>query len=236
MSWSHLVAVNSWLALCPSPLTADWRFGAVPLTLSLAHPHNLHTLLTLLTLTGLATFALYRQYGVVLFSLSLLVFPYVPASNLFFPVGFVVAERVLYLPSMGLCLLAGHGLWKLLQHTQKKQALNITIKGALAFLLLTHTVKTVHRNSDWKDSLSLYKAGVKLNHNNALLMNNIGLQYVIAGDYEAAIKFYEAGMTVSPNYTGNYYNYGKLMNMAQQFHKAEEVSLVHDLGDEIVKL
>ena len=67
-------------------------------------------------------------------------------------------------------------------------------------------------------------------------MNNIGLQYVIAGDYEAAIKFYEAGMTVSPNYTGNYYNYGKLMNMAQQFHKAEEVSLVHDLGDEIVKL
>ena len=101
-------------------------------------------------------------------------FPYVPASNLFFPVGFVVAERVLYLPSMGLCLLAAHGLWKLLQHTQTKQSLNIMIKAALVFLLLTHSVKTVHRNSDWKDSLSLYKAGVKLNRNNALLMSNIG--------------------------------------------------------------
>lgn len=50
----------------------------------------------------------------ILFSLALLVLPFLPASNLLFPVGFVVAERVLYLPSMGLCLLVaiGYGsLW-----------------------------------------------------------------------------------------------------------------------------
>jgi len=37
------------------------------------------------------------------------VLPFVPASNLFFPVGFVVAERVLYVPSMGFCVLVAHG-------------------------------------------------------------------------------------------------------------------------------
>ncbi|GFX53341.1 transmembrane and TPR repeat-containing protein CG4050 [Trichonephila clavipes] len=41
--------------------------------------------------------------------LSMCVFPFLPASNLFFPVGFVVAERVLYAPSMGFCLLVAHG-------------------------------------------------------------------------------------------------------------------------------
>lgn len=38
------------------------------------------------------------------------IIPFLPASNLFFPVGFVVAERVLYLPSMGYCLLFSLGI------------------------------------------------------------------------------------------------------------------------------
>ena len=49
-----------------------------------------------------------RQH-VILFALSLLVLPFLPASNFFFPVGFVVAERILYLPSMGSCLLIAIG-------------------------------------------------------------------------------------------------------------------------------
>lgn len=36
--------------------------------------------------------------------------PFLPASNLFFRVGFVVAERILYLPSMGFCLLVIIGI------------------------------------------------------------------------------------------------------------------------------
>jgi len=52
-------------------------------------------------------------------SLALMVFPFIPASNLFFPVGFVVAERVLYAPSMGFCLLVAVGFHLLLQHTKQ---------------------------------------------------------------------------------------------------------------------
>lgn len=46
----------------------------------------------------------------VALSLSLLVLPFLPASNLFFRVGFVLAERVLYLPSAGYCLLIALGV------------------------------------------------------------------------------------------------------------------------------
>lgn len=52
-------------------------------------------------------------------SLALLVLPFMPASNLFFRVGFVVAERVLYLPSAGFCLLVALGVTALQQHFRK---------------------------------------------------------------------------------------------------------------------
>ena len=38
-------------------------------------------------------------------ALSFLIIPFLPASNLFLRVGFVIAERVLYLPSVGFCIL-----------------------------------------------------------------------------------------------------------------------------------
>uniref|UniRef100_A0A182J228 DUF1736 domain-containing protein n=1 Tax=Anopheles atroparvus TaxID=41427 RepID=A0A182J228_ANOAO len=45
----------------------------------------------------------------LLMSVALLTLPFLPASNLLFYVGFVVAERILYLPSVGFCLLVGLG-------------------------------------------------------------------------------------------------------------------------------
>ena len=47
-----------------------------------------------------------------------MVIPFIPASNIFFPVGFVVAERILYLPSMGFSLLVALGFEVLTRHKQ----------------------------------------------------------------------------------------------------------------------
>lgn len=45
--------------------------------------------------------------------LALIGVPFLPATNLFFRVGFVVAERVLFIPVAGYCVLFIHGLEKL---------------------------------------------------------------------------------------------------------------------------
>ena len=66
--------------------------------------------------------SIYKTSHVILLvffqSLALLALPFIPASNLFFPVGFVVAERILYAPSMGFCLLVALG-FNILQRTSK---------------------------------------------------------------------------------------------------------------------
>jgi len=46
-------------------------------------------------------------------SLVLVVLPFLPASSLLFRVGFVIAERNLYLPSTGFVLLVALGIGKL---------------------------------------------------------------------------------------------------------------------------
>ena len=86
-------------------------------------------------------------------SLGLLVLPFIPATNLLFPVGFVVAERVLYLPSMGFCLLVAFGcdkLFKVFKTTiTSKTFLNCSCTilfqrgGVLRFLTLTGLLATL---------------------------------------------------------------------------------------------
>ena len=55
-----------------------------------------------------------------MFSLSLMLIPFLPATNLLVRVGFVVAERVLYLPSAGYCLLIALGVWFLVDRAGRK--------------------------------------------------------------------------------------------------------------------
>lgn len=50
----------------------------------------------------------------------MMVVPFLPASNLFLRVGFVLAERVLYLPSAGYCLLVALGVVTALKHSSKR--------------------------------------------------------------------------------------------------------------------
>lgn len=48
-------------------------------------------------------------YRLVFLSCMTIVLPFLPASNLFLTVGFVLAERILYIPSAGYCLLIAIG-------------------------------------------------------------------------------------------------------------------------------
>lgn len=59
----------------------------------------------------------------VVWSLVWLMVPFLPASNLVVPVGFLVAERTLYLPSFGFCLLVGHLIRHLARTACKRRRL-----------------------------------------------------------------------------------------------------------------
>ena len=95
---------------------------------------------------------------VLFVSLLFLVIPFLPASNIFFYVGFVIAERILYLPSVGYCLLSGLG-WQMLAKKWNKKLLYI----AGVSLLLSFSIRTIRRNKDWESEESLYRSGIPVN-------------------------------------------------------------------------
>ncbi len=82
--------------------------------------------------------------------LSLIVFPYLPGSNLFFTVGYVVAERTLYLPSMGFAILFGGGVQWLFRRFSHSPLTKISILLVVGLYICFLTGKSYVRNQQWQ--------------------------------------------------------------------------------------
>lgn len=147
-------------------------------------------------------------------------FPFLPASNLFFPVGFVVAERVLYMPSMGFCLLVGYGFNVLSQRKLKKVAWL-----ALSVLLVSHGTKTYMRNWDWESEYTIFMSGLRVNQQNAKLFNNVGHALESQGKFMEALKYFHTAVSVQEDDVGAHINVGRTYNHLKMYREAEDAYL-----------
>ncbi|XP_075564660.1 protein O-mannosyl-transferase TMTC3 isoform X2 [Pelecanus crispus] len=225
LTFNYLLPVNAWLLLNPSELCCDWTMGTIPLVESLLDVRNIATLTFFCFLGSLIVFSL-RYPGdsskTVLMALCLIVLPFIPASNLFFPVGFVVAERVLYVPSMGFCILVAHG-WKKLSN---KSVLRKISWVCLAVVLFTHALKTLHRNWDWESEYTLFMSALKVNKNNAKLWNNVGHALENEKNFERALQFFIQATQVQPDDIGAHMNVGRTYKNLNKTKEAEESYMI----------
>jgi len=233
LTWSYLVAVNLRLLLAPVDLCCDWTMKTVALVRHWCDPRNLATLCTALLLGWLGIWALLGaaitqpRRRLVLMSLALMGLPFLPASNLFFPVGFVVAERVLYLPSMGFCLLVALGYDQLVKsaETRQRHLAAIFLKFCFVSLISFHGAKTIVRNTDWTNELSIFTSGIVVNPENAKLWNNVGHAHEASDDFQKALSYFEKAAAVQPDDLGAHINVGRTHNNLGNYHKAEAAYL-----------
>ncbi|XP_077373352.1 protein O-mannosyl-transferase TMTC3 [Festucalex cinctus] len=225
LTFNYLLPVNAWLLLNPSELCCDWTMGTIPLVESALDQRNLATLLfyALLGLLAYHSITCSRSSAkTVVMALSLIVLPFIPASNLFFPVGFVIAERVLYVPSMGFCMLVAHG-FKVVSHKGYLKKMSWLIIGVL---LTTHAVKTFNRNWDWESEYTLFMSALKVNKNNAKLWNNVGHALENQNDYARALQFFLQATSVQPDDIGAHMNVGRTYKNLNKSKEAEDAYLV----------
>ena len=150
-----------------------------------------------------------------------MIIPFLPASNLFFPVGFVVAERVLYLPSMGFCMLVAYGIWQIVSHF-KSSHLRIIATTGVTLLLILHLVKTLERNRAWVSEEFLYREAVCTYPNNAKMLHNLATKISLT-DLAMAEKLLIMSAQIEPTYVPAFSDLGRVLSQQNKLQRAEEV-------------
>lgn len=131
-------------------------------------------------------FLIFRYTSV---AITVLVIPFLPASNLFFTVGFVVAERTLYIPSAGYCLLLVIGLKKLSMSVMYPKIMS----ASFCALLMIFFTRSWIRSDQWRTETTLFHSGLHACPLNAKIHYNIGKNAADQGmiDY-AKLEYQEA--------------------------------------------
>ena len=215
--------LNVWLLLSPSQLCAEYAMGTIPPIASLTDSRNL---LTLATFAGLLSVGCYAastrdsHHRKLLFGVCLMVIPFIPASNLFFPVGFVIAERVLYIPSMGFSMIVAYGAWCTLKKFKNNKIAKLFTSAILFYLVFWLSMKTVVRNRDWMSNSTLYRATCKTTPENPKMLNFLATSVLLPeGHHDLAEKLYYYTIEVEPRYVILYRN---LAEMLRRLGKTEE--------------
>jgi tetratricopeptide (TPR) repeat protein len=145
-----LPAVLVWarLLLWPAHLSADYSPDAFVPQTAFGAPHAI-ALLVLIG-AGLAAWALRRRSPGLAFGLAWLVITMAVAANVVVPTGVVIAERVMYLGSVGAAIAVG-ALWEQVPRSRAVWPLT-----AVALSLLA--ARTLSRIPDWRDEDRFYSA------------------------------------------------------------------------------
>ena len=233
LTFLHLPAQNVWLLLCPSKLSYDWSMNALPLVTSLSDPRSIlsfmfYAVMASLSLPLLPLFQPLLPFfsqkqpfpaqpthtgnHALALALALAILPFLPATNIFFYVGFVLAERLLYLPSLGFCLLVAIGLQKLSQ--LRPRIANI----GFLLILVTGSLRTLTRNRDWSSEEQLFSSGVVTNP--AKSLSNLGTVLHNQGKTELAEAAFRQALSHRTNMADTHYNLGILLQSERRLEEA----------------
>lgn len=229
LSYAHIHAWYLWKLLWPRWLTFDYGFNTIPNIAGFSDTRNLYTLAAYaVVLLGIAIAIRGIKRSPLLMFIAFGAIPFVPASHVLFPVGTIVAERLLYFPSIGFCLLVGHVLGQALQicytaETSKAASsrtmiqlcrwLRRLILVSCSLLLICAWYKSQVRNAEWKTDVSLYEAALHVTPTNIKVLANVGSN-AIHSDPDRGMEILRIGVNVLPNHVDCHINLG----VANMFH------------------
>lgn len=153
----------------------------------------------LLTIMGssLACWLAVRREPILALALSLIILPLVPvlAGVRIFQDGALAHDRYLYLPSVGLCLLAGllfKRFW-----TGAKFSRWVT-GGVGSIVVIALLALNISQQSYYRDDESFYKRGLEVGPNNTLVMGFLGNLYLSQGRNDLALQQLRHAYDITP--------------------------------------
>jgi len=201
-SWVMLGLVPEFvrLFLWPARLYADYSPQAIPFLTSPA-PWHLAGAAILLGVLALVM-VLWRKDRVSAFALIWIGLTLGPVSNILIATGVLVAERTLFLPSVGIAILAGRLAMVLGPKIARvpRPWLRIAIPATVGVVLVTATARSASRQSDWEDNATLFATTVVDAPNNFRAHHALGELFGGARSWDRAEYHLRIADSLFPGY------------------------------------
>ncbi len=181
----------------PFNLATEYDYSIIPKTTTL----NLTASLSLILIFLIIAIAFWQSGKKPIIGFAILFFFITTSivSNIFFPTGILIAERVIYLPLASICLLLAAFFYQFYQlGWQRLSLLSFTL---VLSLMIT---ATYYRNLDFQNNISLFTSVVKVSPTHAKATYALADAYEKKGDLSQAEIYYKKALTLNPGLTNIY--------------------------------
>ena len=207
-------------SLYPYSLSYDYTFNAIPYS-NFSQPQVWFSLLLFSAMSVWIVISIFKkQYHALLLLIWLL--PIILVSNLFFNVGAPFADRFLFLPSIGICLMMVGTLFMFYKIQKDETKRKLTIFIVVLIVTGFYSFETFERNFDWKSNKSIFAADEPKVPNSVKATLNYGSILMTEADtskdetikkekLDSAFHLFKRGIAVYAtadlyNHLGAYYN------------------------------
>lgn len=145
--------------------------------------------------------------------------------------GVLMAERLLYLPSVGFCILAGTGVAALRAHLNAAWGRVLAVGIAAVGILLA--VKTWTRNAEWQNGYALWRAEVAREPQSPIPNTYLAREYMTRGELDSAGAHVLIALNAAPDYWDANLSAGRLAyRLHQDSAAARLMERAHALAPE----
>lgn len=208
----------------PFSLSSDYSFDQIPLVATpLTSPETIFGIfiLVLLVLIFFKTKDFALRFGVIVFLAS-----YFIISNWIFKTGTIMAERLMYTPSLGLALIVG-SLFNWLNSRSDLEVQGPTLKkvlyGFLSVALVFYGSVIIDRNKDWLNNKNLYESAYAAAPGSVVNQTNMAYLSFVEGGHEEAESRLKEVLRAVPEHVPALNLAGQNYKKLGQIQKAEEL-------------
>ena len=220
------------LLFFPSSLSSDYSYN----TIAYRTFASWDTLLSLVVHVSLIvlTIVLFKRKHPLSFALLFYFANLFMIGNIVLDIGATMGERLIYHSSVGFAIaiawLLTEGLKKIIPTLKTQAAL---VMGFALIVTVLCGFKTIQRNAEWKNDITLFTTDVNTVPNSVMCLGNAGARWIDLSDKPGnslhakeyrlkAVGYLTHALQLHPKYVNGYLNLGLAYYKLNEFEKAEE--------------
>jgi Tfp pilus assembly protein PilF len=218
---SRAIASYVRLLILPVNMTAEYPF---PDGAPLHAPAVFFSILLMIALVACIVWS-YRRWHGASFGLLWVGLTLVPVANFIPLTPHFIAERYLYAPSVGYCIVVAVLLQQLYDRRFARIPPAFQRYAALfciAIVCVISSLMTIRRNTDWESDITLWSKTVKQQPSSMIAYNNLGYAYQRAGMLDSAARAYRNASIINPTYVMSRYNLAGILVKRERYDEALE--------------